>query len=123
MKMKTMTEKVRQGKRITTGDKVYVIAGNERGQIGKVLSHLGEKVIVQGLNMRKRHTKKSREREKGAIIEREAPIHVSNVKLCIADDKAHTVKAKNDSKGERQLYYNDGAKEVVYRPLKKRKMQ
>lgn len=121
--MKEAAEKVRHGKRITKGDKVYVISGNSRGQVGKVLSHMGDKVLVQGINIRKKTVKKSQDRQKGAIIEREMPIHISNVKLWVSDEGARSLKVKTDGQGERQLYYKDGKNEVVYRPVKKRKMQ
>lgn len=113
-----MTIKIRHGKRIRKGDKVYVITGNDRGQTGTVLSHLGEKVIVQGLNVKKKHVKKSQENPSGGIVNREAPIHISNVKLCVLDDKAVKVKVKTDDNGERQMYYHDGDREIIYRSVK-----
>lgn len=108
----------RFGKRIVKGDKVYVISGNEKGQTGTVLSHLGDKVIVQGINVRKKHAK-GQQNQKGRILEREAPLHVSKVKICVLDDKPVKLKVKTDKKGERKLCYENDGKEVVYRSVKK----
>jgi len=114
------TPKVRQNKRICKGDKVFVTAGNERGQVGTVLSHRGDRVIVQGLNMRKKAVKKSQQNPSGGFIDREATMHVSNVRIFVADNKPVKLKVKTDDKGQRQLCYQDGNQEVVYRPIKKR---
>lgn len=67
---------------IKTGDKVVVIAGNNKGQSGEVREVLRSKnrVIVSGLNLVKKHTKATQE-EEGGINEVEAPIHISNVAL------------------------------------------
>ncbi len=67
--------------KIRKGDTVVVIAGRERGKSGKVLSvHPAEgKVVVEKLNMIKRHTKPNQKIKQGGIIEREAPLAVSNV--------------------------------------------
>lgn len=113
--------KLRENKRICKGDKVYVVAGNERGQVGTVLSHRGDKIIVQGLNMRKKHVKKSEQHPNGGILEREGPMHISNVRLFVDEGKPVTLKVKTDKSGERQLYYKDGDQEVVYRSVKKAK--
>lgn len=69
--------------KIKKGDQVQVIAGKSRGTTGEVLLVLpqDDKVIVKGANMMKRHMKAKREGEKGERIEKEAPIHVSNVML------------------------------------------
>ena len=69
--------------KIKNGDNVEIIAGKDRGKQGVVLSVLPvtEKVIVKGANIMKRHTRARRDGEKGQRIEKEAPIHVSNVML------------------------------------------
>ena len=66
--------------RIRKGDTVIVLAGKDRTREGQVLkvSPKDDKVIVQGVNMIKRHTRPS-QTSAGGIIEREAPIHLSNV--------------------------------------------
>jgi large subunit ribosomal protein L24 len=67
--------------KIKKGDKVQVMAGKDRGKQGEVLLVLpeAEKVVVKGANMMKRHVRARRDGEKGERIEKEAPIHVSNV--------------------------------------------
>ncbi|HET7295027.1 MAG TPA: 50S ribosomal protein L24 [Vicinamibacteria bacterium] len=70
--------------RIRKNDLVEVVAGKDKGKRGKVLQVIREKnrVIVQGVNFIKRHTRPNPQRNiKGGIAEREAPVHVSNVML------------------------------------------
>ncbi len=66
---------------IRKNDQVLVIAGNEKGKTGKVLKVFPDtqRVIVEGVNFRKRHTKATQNNPQGGIIEREMAIHVSNV--------------------------------------------
>ncbi|RME43832.1 MAG: 50S ribosomal protein L24 [Deltaproteobacteria bacterium] len=68
---------------VKKNDIVVVIAGKEKGKRGKVLKVFPEKgrVIVEGLNMIKRHTRPNQMVQQGGIIEREAPISISNVQL------------------------------------------
>jgi large subunit ribosomal protein L24 len=69
--------------RIRKNDTVMVIAGNARGKSGKVLKVYPERerVIVEGVNIIKRHTRPNQRNPQGGIVQREAPIHVSNVML------------------------------------------
>jgi large subunit ribosomal protein L24 len=69
--------------RIRKNDSVVVIAGNDKGKTGKVLKVFPKvsKVIVEGINVRKRHTKPNQRTPQGGILEKEAPVHVSNVML------------------------------------------
>ncbi|TYO95721.1 LSU ribosomal protein L24P [Geothermobacter ehrlichii] len=72
-------------------DTVMVLAGKEKGKTGKVLRVLrdSDRVIVENLNMVKRHTRPSQANQEGGIIEKEAPIAISNVMLvCGACNKA-----------------------------------
>jgi large subunit ribosomal protein L24 len=68
---------------IRKGDEVLIIAGNDRGKSGRVLKVFPKKnrVIVEGINFIKRHTRPTQNNPQGGIVEKEAPIHVSNVKL------------------------------------------
>lgn len=68
---------------IKKGDNVMVIAGDEKGQKGKVLSvnRETERVIVEGVNMVKKHTKPNAANPQGGIIAKEAPVHISNLML------------------------------------------
>ena len=65
------------------GDTVQVISGNHRGATGKILEVKAAKqqVIIEGVRMIKKHQRKSQDHPNGAIIEREGPIHISNVKV------------------------------------------
>lgn len=69
--------------KIKKGDNVLVISGKDRGRKGKILQTLPKerKVVVEGINMRKRHTKPRRQGQKGQIVEKPAPFSISNVKL------------------------------------------
>jgi large subunit ribosomal protein L24 len=68
--------------RIKKGDQVLVIAGADKGKKGEVVRVLGDKVVVQNIHIVKRHTKPNPQaNQPGGVIEREAPIHVSNVML------------------------------------------
>ncbi|NLW95936.1 50S ribosomal protein L24 [Luteimonas wenzhouensis] len=69
-------------KRIRKGDQVIVIAGRDKGKTGEVVRVLGDKVVVSNVNIVKRHTKPNPQAgQPGGVIEREAPIHASNVML------------------------------------------
>jgi large subunit ribosomal protein L24 len=69
--------------KIRKGDTVTVIAGKDSGKQGKVLrmTRDGERVVIEKINIVKRHRKARRAGEEGGIIDKEAPIHVSNVAL------------------------------------------
>lgn len=69
--------------KITKNDNVMIIAGNDRGKTGKVLKVFPKKnrIIVEGINIRKRHTKPSQTNPQGGILEKEAPINASNVMI------------------------------------------
>jgi len=69
--------------RIKKGDTIHVIAGKDRGKTGKVLRALPsrEQVLVEGVNIKKRHRRPTRQNQKGQIIDITMPIHVSNVQI------------------------------------------
>lgn len=71
------------GMKIRKGDTVIVIAGDDKGKTGRVLSVDAEKnrVVVEKVNFVKRHTKPRGQGQQGGILEKEAPVHVSNVML------------------------------------------
>jgi large subunit ribosomal protein L24 len=78
--------------RIKKDDKVKVIAGKDKGKIGKVLKVIRKKnrVLVENVNMVKRHAKPSAQNRQGGIIEGEAPIHWSNLMLMCSKCMAPT---------------------------------
>ena len=68
--------------RIKKGDQVVVTAGKDKGKKGDVVRVAGDKVVVSNINIIKRHTKPNPQAgQPGGVIEREAPIHISNVML------------------------------------------
>ena len=85
--------------KIRQGDTVKVIAGKDKGKTGTILTTLKdtEQVIIEGVNVAKRHTKNRRMRSQGQIIEKSMPIHVSNVALMEGDK---TVRAGYTTEGE-----------------------
>lgn len=68
---------------VKRGDTVEVISGNHRGSSGKILQLIPGKsqVIIEGVRMIKKHQRKTQDNPNGSILEREGPLHVSNVKL------------------------------------------
>ncbi len=86
---------------VKKGDKVIVIAGKEKGKSSSVVSVDREKnrVVLEGLNMMKKHVKAPKPGEKGGIVEIAMSIHASNVKL--ADKKA--VKEKPAAKAKKAV--------------------
>jgi len=78
--------------KIKKGDNVLVISGKYRSKTGKVLAvlPLEEKIKVEGVNIVKKHAKARRQGEKGQIVEIQAPIHISNVKLICPNCKKAT---------------------------------
>lgn len=85
--------------KVKVGDTVKVIAGKDKGKEGKVIRTIktANRVVVEGLNIVKRHSKPRTNEDKGGIIEVEAPIHVSNVKV-LADVKKATKEKKVEAK-------------------------
>ena len=83
--------------KIKVGDSVLVLAGKDKGKTGKVVKTMAkkDKVVVEGINMVKKHVKPNRANENGGIFDIEAPIHVSNVKK-IVEEKTSKKKAKKD---------------------------
>ncbi len=103
---------------IRKGDRVVVIAGNDKGKIGEVLTRSEERVLVQGVNVRKKHLKPTQQTQGGRIVEMEVPLHISNVCLCDKEGKPFKVKVVQ-AKAGRELVYRSGDKKSVYRSVKK----
>jgi len=68
---------------VKKGDEIVVISGADKGKRGKIITVYPkqERVIVEGVHMIKKHTKKSQQNPNGAILEREGTVHISNVML------------------------------------------
>jgi len=88
-------------------DQVVVIAGDDRGKSGRVLKVLidEDRLIVEKVNFIKRHTKPRGQKVQGGILEREAPVHISNVMhLCPKCQMGVRVTMKRTSDGKRERY-------------------
>ncbi len=85
--------------KIKVGDNVRVITGSNKGKEGKVIKVLRaeNKVLIDGVNIIKKHVKPNRENETGGILEVEAPLHISNVKVVSKETKKEE-KAKEAKK-------------------------
>jgi large subunit ribosomal protein L24 len=114
-----MLQKQKGSKKVRAGDTVVVIAGNNKGQHGKVLSCADDKVVVQGVNMCKKHVKRSEQNPKGGVVEMERPIHVSNVCPSDADGNALKVKVRQ-TKDEKELVFEKNGDLVVWRSMKRK---
>jgi len=82
---------------IKKNDEVFVLRGKDRGKTGRVLIVMprDQKIVVEGIQMIKRHTRANPQRNiKGGIVEKEAPIHISNVAIVCKNCKQHTRIAK-----------------------------
>lgn len=108
-------------KKIRAGDKVLVTAGNNKGQTGTVIRSVGEKVLVQGINMCKKHVKRSEQNPKGGVVEMERPVHVSNVAPC--DDAGNRVKlqVRVATDGQKELVYETDGQQKIWRSMKSSK--
>ena len=105
---------------IRKGDKVVVISGNEKGKTGEVITRKEERVVVQGINIRKKHAKRQQKAPGAEILEMEMPLHISNVALCNADGKPVRAKVRvNNKNGTKELYYLEGENEITLRPVRK----
>ena len=87
---------------IKVGDKVKVITGSNKGKVGKVSKVLRSenRVIIEGVNIVKKHVKPGKTNETGGILETEAPIHISNVKLVKEEKKETKKEVQKESKKE-----------------------
>lgn len=100
---------------IKKGDQVQVLAGNERGQSGRVISVDRDKdrAMVEGLNMVTRHVKPDASNPQGGIVKKEAGIHLSNLALVEPTSKSPSrIGRKEDADGKLVRYYKKSG-EVV----------
>ena len=90
-------------RRLKKGDPVIVITGNSKGTEGIIEALKADKVIVKGVNKKKKHIKGDKNGNPGKIIEFESPINISNIAYCI-DGKPCKLKARNGSEGKKEIY-------------------
>lgn len=89
--------------KLKKNDTVKVISGKSRGKSGKILRVLADKsrVIVEGINLNKKHQKPNQQNQQGGIVDREAPIHVSNLMLVSAKSNEPVKVARREVDGKR----------------------
>lgn len=89
---------------IRKGDTVLIIRGKYKGRRGRVLENIPgkDRLLVEGVNIMKRHTRPSNRNQSGGIVEREAPIHISNVMAwCESENKPSKIVMKRLEDGRR----------------------
>ncbi|MBS0584822.1 MAG: 50S ribosomal protein L24 [Verrucomicrobia bacterium] len=83
-------------------DPVIVICGNDRGKEGKIVAIQGDKVVVQGVQLRKKHQKSRDQKKGGSIVTSETPIHISNVSY---SDNGKPVKLRvREVEGKKEVF-------------------
>ncbi|HEX4083717.1 MAG TPA: 50S ribosomal protein L24 [Chthoniobacteraceae bacterium] len=93
---------------VKRGDTVEVVSGNSKGATGKILQIIAGKqqVLIEGVRLIKKHTRRTQDNPQGAIVEREGPIHISNVKLAETAEKpakgAKAAKAGKTTKSKKK---------------------
>jgi large subunit ribosomal protein L24 len=98
--------------KIKTGDTVKVMAGDDKGQEGKIVKILRDKnkAIVEGVNMVSKHTKPSAQNPQGGISKFEAPIHISNLMIL---EKGEPTKVGYKMDGDKKVRYSKKSKEII----------
>ena len=99
--------------KIKSGDTVRVIAGDHKGSEGKIVKVLLEKnkVIVEGVNMVKKHMKPSAQSPQGGIVEKEASIQISNLSLLTA--KGETTRVGYKMEDGKKVRFSKKSNEVI----------
>jgi large subunit ribosomal protein L24 len=100
---------------IKKGDTVMVIAGDSKGQQGRVLfvDREKEKAVVEGVNMVSKHSRPTNKTPKGGIIQKEAPIHISNLKVIDGSGKPTRIGRRLDEKTNKLVRYSKKSGEVI----------
>ena len=99
--------------KIKSGDTVRVIAGDHKGTEGTILKVLKDKnkAIIEGVNMVKKHTKPSAQNPQGGIVEKEAPMHMSNLSLLTS--KGETTRVGFKMEGDKKVRFSTKSNEVI----------
>lgn len=108
-------------KHIRKGDKVIVIAGDDRGAVGTVLSRTPDRVVVQGVNVCKKTVKRSEANPRGGTVAVERSVDASNVRLLNAEGKAIKTRVRTANDGKREVFYREGTQEVPLRSVRNSK--
>jgi large subunit ribosomal protein L24 len=100
--------------RIKTGDDVIILVGKDKGRRGEIARIMGDRVIVDGINMIKKHVKGNPQAgDPGGIQEQEASIHISNVALWNPKaKKADRVGVRVDSSGKKERFFKSDSTSV-----------
>ena len=107
--------------KVKVGDNVKILAGKDKGKTGRIIKTLKKenKVVVEGINMIKKHIKPNRMNEVGSIVDVEAPIHVSNVKVVAEENKAHKKAEVKEAKTTAKKETKTTAKKTTKKTEKK----
>ncbi len=106
--------------KLRTGDKVVVVAGNDKGKVSKILARKASKFIVEGVNVRKKHVRRREGAADVGVIEIELPIHPSNLMAANEAGKPVKLKTRVNGDGSRELYYLEEGRSITYRTLSKK---
>ncbi len=100
--------------KVKSGDLVKVIAGNHKGEEGKIVRIFADKntAIVEGVNMISKHTKPSAQNPQGGIVKKEAPIHISNISLVDPKTKEAT-KVGYRTEGDKKVRFSKKSNQVL----------
>ena len=95
------------------GDKVKIIAGDQKGSSGKIIKiyRKKNKALVEGINMVKKHNKPNANNPKGGIIEKESPIHISNISFVTKEGNATRVGYKFEE--DKKVRISTKTKEII----------
>jgi large subunit ribosomal protein L24 len=104
---------------LKNGDRVMVIAGNDKGKTGTVVKRTKkDRILVEGINLKSKALRPTEEAPRGRIVKVERPLHQSNVMLCPEGEKVVRLKVRVGKEGQRELVYGPKGKETVYRTVK-----
>ena len=97
--------------KLKTGDKVMVISGSEKGKSGKISAIEGDRVVIEGINIRTKHKKATATDKQSGIFKEPQPIHRSKVAIMSGDNKVSKVGFKLD-KGKKTRVYRSNKREI-----------
>lgn len=101
--------------KIRKNDQVIVTTGKDKGKIGRVILVLPKaaRVFVEKVNLVKRHTKPTQKNPQGGVVEKEAPIHISNVRLLDPKSGEKTRIGIRADKGKKRVRYSKKSNELI----------